>query len=575
MVSDQLVLVDQLFTFRDYEHELVPASSSGYLLHMSRRIFLALLAVACLPAAVHAEPLLMKAQLALTPLPRVLFFGVRAWVLLAFVLVLVRLWRVVRGPAKETHLSRREALWRVLRLVVWAAVPMVAVEFLLNRTALANKLPGLPVAALWTALFLPGLLVPPGHAKARWLRLGALVAGDLGGASLVLWRTISQGLTPNAWALACFLLLLHAAVIVSFVARGRRFPVTRWAALLLLLFLCSSLFMPPAIAADRQALRRGAVRSVPNQKGPVRSAVFDADGRTALVVFANDPKRIFRIELASGRPQIAYAALDSAFTRLERDPRFKIMVAVTDRGFNRRAYLFDLVPFEPRGTYDSDEPFTVPTLSTSEDHLAFGSAGTDANLRLCPVRKGTGATRWPLPETCRNLRLPLACVGDVLVQRERGLVFAAEGSDGFLDGWRLVEVATTNGYIMRSAIIGRSLGGMVYDPKIYSIYLARPAQGQIDTLVAENLTYQYSIPAEPGVKYLALDEGRRVLLAASPQTGRLLVYDLHRRYAVAHVPIGTGITQLDYHPATATALVAAARGLVTVEISRLPGLEAR
>jgi hypothetical protein len=161
----------------------------------------------------------------------------------------------------------------------------------------------------------------------------------------------------------------------------------------------------------------------------------------------------------------------------------------------------------------------------------------------------------------------------VLIASDRGLAVAAEGGDAFLDGWRLVSIAVTNGYIMRTALVGRSLGEMVYDPPQYSLYLARPARGTVDMFVVDTLSYAYSIPLEPGVEFLAIDSERRLLLAASPQTGRLIVYDLRGRAVAARVAIGAGLVQLDYDQSTATALIAAARGLVLVKLLELPGLE--
>jgi hypothetical protein len=128
---------------------------------------------------------------------------------------------------------------------------------------------------------------------------------------------------------------------------------------------------------------------------------------------------------------------------------------------------------------------------------------------------------------------------------------------------------------MRTTLVGRTLGGLAYDPAVYSFYVARPAQGRIDMYVLEGLKYNYSIPAEPGVEFLAVDGPRRWLLAASPQTGRLIVYDLQRKKVMARAPIGSGLVQLDYHQPTATALLSTARGLILVRVDELPGLEER
>lgn len=517
----------------------------------------------------------MKVQQALEPVPQILQVLAFLWALVFFVRAFKPLWRLLRGPRQDGHPTRKEAAALALGRFVWGALPYVSFALLLTPETMFHRHPAYLIALVWTVLFIPALLWPSGSRKAMIIRLTGMIVADVIGATLLIGQVTDNNFGLNIPLLALFLIVLHASTGLGLLARGRPRLATRWAALVLVLLLCAGFLFSPAQMANRHDLSFGAVRQVPGTKGPIVDAVFDQIGRTAFVIFADKPREIFRVTIADGETKLLYNTQLQHLSALATDPNRTLLVAAANRSSDKRIFLFDVFPFSPRGSYSGGNNTIALDAAVDENYVLAAGEGEATNFRLCPVKQGSGADSWSSRTTCRELALPLARVGHLQLLSNRSLAIAAEGGSGFSEGWRLFSVALHNGNIMRAELVGRSVGGMAYDPGGYPFYLARPRSGNVEVRTAEKLDVLDRFTVEPGVDLLQLDDKLELLLATSRRTGNFVVVDLKTKRVLVREPVGTGIRSLDYMPAQAKVLIGADRGLIVVNLADLPDLSLR
>lgn len=538
---------------------------------MQRKFLLATWLCLLMPATALAAPWQMKVQLTLAPLPGILMIGTFLWGFVALLWALSKVWRIVRGPTKEGHLDRGQAAARALQLIIWGILPQVLVSFLGNRDYVADKLPSLWISLIWAFLMLPALLVRPEHQQAKKIRFVSVAIADLVGCGLVIWQVLGRRLELEIWPLLILVVVLHLIAVLNLMAHKTHWLITRWVLFFTLLFFCSAFIVPPAITAERVAHTHGPVLAVPQIDREIIGAGLQKGGKTAVVAFADEPKLLYQVTLADGDAQKLFTANTQKFTLLAADPEHSTLAGASYIGHSFQIYTFQLSPVSLGNMYDEGSHFEPRALAVSDKYILTGGKGKEVNLRLCPVQNQTDYKLLRIPEVCRDLRLPMHQIGQILIGPESKIAIVAEGDENYLDGWRLININLYNGNIIRMEHVGRTLGGMAYWPEKFSFFLARPAQGVVELRLARNLKLYDNFPVEKGVRHLRFDNERKWLLATSEYTGNFLVIDVNTKTILARAPIGRDVLSLDYDAETTTALLVTKKKLVTIQIEELLG----
>ncbi|HPM75594.1 MAG TPA: hypothetical protein PK961_00785 [bacterium] len=524
------------------------------------------------PAAVHAQTWRREAEGYLSSIVTVAFFAALAWALVSLVWAGKALWQTVRGPREGAPQTRREAAIEAAKRVVWGMAPFMIINRLRLTDQFVDQWPSLFIGVLWTAALLPALLIPAGHRSARLVRMIDLALADALALLLVYWRVIGTEYSLNFFALGAFALILHLTVIFSLAALGQAHLKTRWALLAMLLFFGSSFVLTPALAADRLKFNGQTVFEVGDINESISGAALEQDGTRAFVLFERTPRKLFFVDLETGHRQAIFNSAEAQFEFFTLDPKRELLAAPTKKMFERRMYLFTATPFIPRGRYQGGESFTAMAAAVSDNYTVVGGEGANANFRLCRVLDGRGGDDWPIAQICRELLLPIKRVGHVLILSSRNLAVVAEGKKDLAQGYQAMVIDLNGGRVLYAADLGRGLGQMAYDELMGMIYFARPETGVVEARIIDKLELRETLQLEPGVEFIRIDGNRRLLLAASPRTGRFVVYNLETKKVLSRVAIGSGIKSMDYSTEHGLALLNAKRGLVVVKTFDLPGM---
>jgi hypothetical protein len=532
---------------------------------MKTRRSILLAAAACFlgvaPAWAAGEPWRMRLNFALADLPPILLFAALAWTALFLGLAARRLLRPIESPtprpvALATHL-------------IWMALPALWLAQLLDASAVADKLEALPIAAAWFALALPALLIPPtgrGRKVAIW---ASLALADIAGGGWLIYRVLHHGSAPHWGWLAAFALILHIAAL----APRWGCPFKRVVTVAGVLLLAAQFFRPPAALFDVLTFDAGPVRAMSGVDGPVRHVLFQADGETALVVTEAEPHVLLRVNLADGLP----------IDRREMPGSAPILNLALNPDGNRAAAVLggpapQLLLLDPDLLFTVTElaaelPFTPTAAVLTENRLAVGGDGPAENFLLCDLQIWQANREASFSDICRAVTLPIQRVGSIGLASRRYMAFVAEGGKWLADGWRVQQVSLLHGEIMTRMTFGPSLGQIVHVEGDHSVYTARPDLGLVEVRWGESLDLRGGYLIEPDVRFLAVDFPRFLLLGVSPRTGKLVIEDLRDSRRIAEAPIGSGITALAYDATSGVALIAAARGLVRVNVLELPGIK--
>ncbi len=524
------------------------------------------------PAAAFAQSWRHEAEGYVSSIVNIAFFAALAWALVSLVWAGKALWRVIRGPREDASQTRREAAIEAVKRVVWGLVPFMIINRLRLTDQFIDQLPSLLIGGLWTAALLPALLIPAQKKSARLVRMINLAAADALALLLVYWRVIGTEYALDFIKLGAFALILHLTVIFSLAALGQTHLKTRWALLAMILFFGSSFVLTPGLAADRLRLNGQTIFEVGDLNDVIKGAALEQDGTRAFVLFDRTPRKLFFVDLESGHRQAIFNSTQAQFEFFALDSKRELLVAPTKKMFEKRMYLFTATPFIPRGRYQGGESFTAMTAAVEGNYLVVGGEGANANFRICRVLDGRGGDDWPIPQACRELLMPIKRVGHALLLSSRNLVVITEGKKDFAQGYRAMIIELNGGRVLYSADLGRGLGQVVYDELMGMMYFARPEAGTVEARITDKFELRETIPLEPGVELLTIDNKRRLLLAASPRTGRFVIYHLETKKILSRVAIGSGIKSMDYSTENGLTLFNAKRGLVAVKALDLPGM---
>ncbi|HPQ68798.1 MAG TPA: hypothetical protein PKW95_06695 [bacterium] len=524
------------------------------------------------PVAVHAQTWRHEAEGYVSSIVNIAFFAALAWALVSLVWAGKALWRVILGPREDAPQTRREAGIEAIKRVVWGLVPFLLINRLRLTDQFIDQLPSLLIGALWAAALLPALLIPAQKKSARLVRMINLALADVLALLLIYWRVIGTEYSLNFITLGAFALILHLTVIFSLAALGQAHVKTRWALLVMVLFFGSSFVLTPALAADRLKLNGQTIFEVGDLNEQINGAALEQDGTRAFVLFDRTPRKLFFVDLESGHRQAIFNSTQAHFEFFTLDPKRELILAPTKKMFEKRMYLFTATPFIPRGRYQGGESFTALTAAVEGNYLVVGGEGANANFRICRVLDGRGGDDWPIAQSCRELLLPIKRVGNVLLLSSRNLAVLTEGKKDFARGYQAMVIELNGGRVLYSADLGRGLGQMAYDELMGMIYFARPETGTIEVRFSDKLALQETIPLEPGVDFITIDNRRRLLLAASSYTGRFVIYNMETKKILSRVAIGSGIKSMDYSAEHGLTLFNAKRGLVAVKTFDLPGM---
>jgi len=460
----------------------------------------------------------------------------------------------------------------IFKWLVWGGLPLILVPALLDRAMNSARWPSIGLGFSWLILTLPAFLIPAGHRRARSIKIISLIAGDVFGVLFLMRAIFTVGHEPRVAMIIIFILFLHLAAVSGGWTAGRTHASTRWFILLSIVFLCSSFFRSPAESAERIERFHGPVLQVLRHPRAVMGAVVDSEGDAAWVIYKDAPHRMFRVRLADGQTIEQNRLDEGKYVALTIEPQRRVLVAALQRASTKEIVVYLTDPFQELGRFTGGQPMEIHSLAVMQNLVAAAGQGRQANSIFCNLGKARNSGDWKISSMCRELAAPVPRIGSLLLAPQFGFAIAAEGNLGFAPGRRLVNFNTYDIRMQGIEPIGPSVGGMAVDLPKYLFYLARPAAGTIEVRNLETLSLGQTWPMEGGVAQLALDRENNLLLGISPVTGNLVVLDLLSRKVAARVPIGLDLVSLDYHAATATALIGARRGPVTVKIRALPGV---
>jgi hypothetical protein len=494
------------------------------------------------------------------------------WVLFCTLVALSALWRVLRGPRKESHLSRTDAARRALSMIFWGALVALLLRQILDVTWLREKAASLPLVLVWTALAVPALLLRGQTRTAWWVKWASLTVADFVAAAWFVHALLRGGRELQLPWIVGAVIVLHAAVLLKTNSLGRRALVRRWLGLFLTLLAGADFFVPAATVAGRRPPLPGVVSPVPRMTQAPQQAFFSADGEFAFVLPERRSPRVWYVQLADGE---VFVPIENPQQPIERiavspDRRFLALAYTSSSRFRVQTFQTDL--FAPHLAYEGGEPMVPTALAMTENHVALGGESRHFNLLLCRLVPTSAATAAPVKNYCEELSLPLSRVSEIAMAPERQLLFAAEGASWLADGWRVQAVSLIRGQLMRRLTAGRGVGGLTYDPTYHALFLTRPRHGAVQTHSSDDFAPLGAFAVDPGAAWAAVDAERHWLLSASPTTGYLTVTDLHWRRPLARVPLGGGIRHLDYHAPSGRVLVSADRGLLVVRLLEISEL---
>ncbi|MDP8223550.1 MAG: hypothetical protein P9L99_09330 [Candidatus Lernaella stagnicola] len=518
------------------------------------------------PSAALASPLGMRFNLALADGPKTLTLVVGVWSVCCLLALGRRLWiRHRRDP--DERLAATDMLGRAAGYAFWALLPWLLLSQLVDRAFFENKLDALPIAVVWALLAGPALALPIVTQRRRVIRWISLGVADIAALTWLLHAFLRQERGPHFFWIAAFAILLHGAAMMP--KRGH--AVFRLLGLAGLLFFAANLLQPPGALSDLRPLNSTAIRQLSEAGTSPRLAVLTADGSAALIVAEAEPTVLRRVSLSTGKPVDEREFAGDEIRLVATHPETGDVFVVTDSDTTPVHWLDGDLLFT-RAVFHGTLPFAPRAAVLGDSRLAVGGDGEATNLLLCDLRKAADTREVEIADTCAEIAVPLARIGNMVAVPKRRVIFAAEGAKWFADGWRVQQIGLANGEIIRRVTLPRGVGVVAHNELDYSLYTTVAGYGAVDVRYAESLETRGGWRVEPGLNFLRLDPQRSLFVAASTATGTLVVADLTDGKRVAELKIGSGIRGLDYYRKSGTALVAARRGVVVVDILKLPGI---
>lgn len=522
------------------------------------------LAVCCLPGTAAAGFPWPPLPTAGDPLRRYGLFAAGLWAAGWLVAAVDPLVRPFRRPD-------RRAIVVYFGRLAWGIFPLLAAWQIVDPDFLANKWLSLRIAVVWTILAALASRLAGSTPYRRILKWSLVVAADLAALALIAFIVHRGNTTVRLEPLILFVLTLHLGVLLP-AARESRLSRAYRLGWLLALFVFADWFLAPADFAGRGDLRSGPAQLILRMEEPLRQAMFAADGRSAFVLPAKAPREFWQVRLADGDKTVLYRSPDEPIALAAQNAERSTLALALQQEKLDRVLVFAADGFAPRGSIAGDGDFRATAIALTDRYMFLSGAGKIDNFYQCPPSQSAANDFPPNLSQCQKHFLPLADPSRIDFIKPFSLALVAEGNGRWRAGGHLILVNVVSGNPLRLADLESELGGWDYDPLNATVFIALPATGGLLAIDGQNLARINQVPLLPGVEFIRIDWSRKLLVAASPREGVLAVHRLRTGAHLARVEIGPGIRSLDYHPESATVLLATARGLVRVRILELPGV---